>query len=237
MVLWLGCPIARMEKCDIASPRQAQCQSSFVRAGRIDYGLEWETAWNNHVKQWKAPPLPKVFLSAKEANLQTKVSDELISYKLRETVSHHPYIFAGCVYKPGKVDESDEKYSTPNANWKNLTSQEIMERYADPGGKYRHGTRGYSKHAMMLHWPCSILHPDKDDGKYIVRIHQTPLGRKKIGKTLWFQNDLPRILYEYPRESIHFSVEPEAADHRLPGVFRQHIGLPDGIFPDHWNNL
>jgi hypothetical protein len=202
----------------------------------IDYGIEWEEAWKKHVKQWKAPHLPMDFISAKDVNLQQEIPDELISRSLRETVKH-PYIFAGCVYRPGNVDEDGEKYQTPNENWKNLTNNEIMKRYASSGSKYVHGSRGYRKHAMMLHWPCSILFPDTDDDTYIVRIHQTPLGKKKIDQTIWFKNDLPRILYEYPRDSIHFFVEPEAADHNLPDAFRHHIGLPDGIFPTHWNNL
>ncbi|KAL3908147.1 MAG: hypothetical protein SGILL_008595, partial [Bacillariaceae sp.] len=202
----------------------------------IDYGKEWEDAWNSHAKQWKSPQLPTDFISAKEANLRTgePIPEKLISYDLKATVDD-PYLFAGCYYRPGKIDQNGTRYQVPNTDWKNLTKAEIMDRYATDGSRYMN-IRTYKKHPMRSYWPCSILYPDKDDGKYIVRIHQTPFAGKYVSETIWFQNDLPRILHDYPRESIHFFVEPEAADLNLPNAFRHHIGLPDGIFPSRWSN-
>ncbi|KAG7373340.1 SET methyltransferase domain containing protein [Nitzschia inconspicua] len=202
----------------------------------IDYGPEWEQAWAEHVKKWKAPKVPDNFLSAKQANLHndSAIPDEMISFNLRKTVDH-PYLFTGCFYRTGKADVNDTRYDTPNENWRNLTNKEIIRMYASDGSKHVHGRRGYQKHAMYSHWPCSVLF-DQNDGTYIVRIHQIPIGGRYVPKAIWNQNKVPRILFNYPRSSIHFFVKPDVADHQMPNVFRHPIGLPDGIYPDHWNN-
>merc|ERR1711957_390476 len=100
---------------------------------------------------------------------------------------------------------------------------------------YRDKT-GYVYHEEWSHWPCSVLKVN-NDGKYIVQIHQSPLHSGKTATTNWGYNNVPRILTNYRRESIHFFVKPESQDHMLSGAFRHHVGVPDGIFPEHWMNI
>ena len=53
----------------------------------IDYGAQWEDAWNTHVQQWTAPPsdaetyFPAAYWNEKELLIQTS----------QEQSEHHPY--------------------------------------------------------------------------------------------------------------------------------------------------
>ena len=73
------------------------------------------------------------------------------------------------------------------------------------------------------------------DGNYIVRIH---LPWEKDGDLLpWEDNNVPRLIQNYPRKAIHFFVFPYETDQQMPGTFRHSIGIPDAIFPQHWKKV
>ena len=213
----------------------------------IDYGIQFEQAWQEHVQSYEPPKHVDGWITAKEANEQEKILSEFISGDLRKTVKH-PYLFTACQYRTRSVDEhtvyQGEKYS--EHEWKEFSNDKILRVFSDPGTNYgyrdKYGSSGYgySRHSDNSHWPCSILREEgegKDEsGKpttfYTVRIHQNPFR----STTPWAKSNLPRILTSYPRSSIHFIVEPYAADQFIPGAFRHEIGIPDEMFPDHWKN-
>lgn len=198
----------------------------------IDYGVEWEEAWKEHVANWKPAPMIDSFISAKDANEKKgPILDMLVSGDLRQAVDH-PYLFTGCVYHEKDAD-SHWVYDTEESNWQKLSDSELLETYGGDGSGFHYSSdRGYTKHHDLTHWPCSVLRQEKD-GSYTVRIHQSPYEYQQK----WDENDLPRILTNYPRESIHYFVKPFSSDQHLPGVFRHPLGIRDEIFPTHWKNL
>jgi len=202
----------------------------------IDYGVEWEKAWADHVNHWKSPDVPPGFLTAQEANLQEgPIPETFISGDLRKTVDH-PYLFTACQYITSGTDSHGSRYSSPNPDWPKLTDKEILAQYSSDGAKHVYSTdKGYAKHSDYSHWPCTVLYPEKEEGKYMVRIHQSPF--RKVDEAVWHKNGVPRILTNFSQESIHYFVKPESADQMLPGVFRHPIGIPDGLYPDHWLNV
>lgn len=223
----------------------------FVRTVFIDYGIDWETAWKKHIQQWTPPEKPPYFVTVQEANKREEpISESLISGDLRETVEH-PYVFLACQYETdNKIDYGGDRYSNNNPDWKNWNDEEILEEFAVDGEDYGYPNPqlGYINHEEYSHWPCSVLkeeddadNEDDDDDKggkrYTVRIHQSPLNSYETETTLWEEHNLPRLFTNYRRESIRFFVKPESQDHTLPNAFRHHVGVPDGIFPEHWKNL
>jgi hypothetical protein len=143
-------------------------------------------------------------------------------------------LFTGCQYKTGNdfktEKDTDGTWDTPNAKWKTLSDTRILKRYADDGSFYKDG---YTYHGDKTYWPCSILRKEENDDSYIVRIHQHSWHDQQK----WDENDLPKLLTNYPREAIHYFVKPYASDQNLPGVFRHEIGIRDEIFPAQWKNL
>jgi hypothetical protein len=201
----------------------------------MDYGPEWEEAWEKHVTNWKPPDAMESFVAAKEANEKGgTVLDMLVSGDLRKEV-HHPYLFTGCQYWASS-DDAHEFYVEEDPEWRKQKDKDLLWRYADDGERYgynyRGKTSGYKGHADGSHWPCTVLRQE-DNGNYTVRIHQNRLEDQEP----WDKNDLPRMLKNYPRDSIRYFVQPYMSDQHLPGVFRHPIGIRDEIFPAHWKNL
>lgn len=197
--------------------------------------MEWELAWSQHLKNYKPPKAVNGWISAKEANdITQEILPAFISGDLRETVSH-PYLFTACQYYASESDEhkvyNGKVYNSDQ--WQSLTDEEILKTFAESGIDYGYwDERGYTKHSDYTHWPCSVLKKDSD-GKYTVRIHQSPYH----DDTPWEWQGLPRILTSYDRANIHYFVKPYAADQFLPGTFRHPLGIPDDMFPSRWKNM
>ena len=173
------------------------------------------------------------------------IMKNLISGDLRETVDH-PHIFLACQYSTDEEIDYGTKIYNENsnrvANWKLWDDNRILEQYGSDGEDFEYADpeQGYITHSEYSHWPCSVLKEEsKEEGDetYTVRIHQSPLDSRWIKTTSWEEYNLPRILTNYPRDSIRYFIKPEDQDHALPNAFRHHVGIPDGIYPDNWLNL
>lgn len=196
----------------------------------LDYGLDWENAWNAHVRNWK-PSEP--VLSAKEANEFDFPPDFLLVEDLRDD-AQHPHLFAGCRYWETEEDE-EKMWRQKDPDWKSRSDHEILKTYAKDGSIF---VGDYSEKHDKKYWPCLIYSPkttqERKSGLFTVRILQQHFGSDH---TNWDINHLPRILTSYPRKSIHFFVRRGESDQTKPGVFRHFIGMPDDAFPQHWKNL
>lgn len=197
----------------------------------LDYGLDWEDAWNAHLETWK--PLQPVFISAKDVNELDVPPDFMRQENLRDD-TRHPHLFAGCQYWETKEDKKSQ-WKKKDPGWKNRTDLDILDTYGKDGSKF---VGDYSKRHDKMYWPCLIFSPtteqEENSGTYTVRILQQHFGSTH---THWHNNGLPRILTKYPRKSIHFFVRRGESDQTKPGVFRHFIGMPDNVFPQHWKNL
>lgn len=199
----------------------------------IDYGPEWERAWDEHVKNWVPPRRVEHWVTAKEANdNMEEILSEFISGDLRETVNH-PYLFTACQYYASEADK-DEVYQEEYVEWTDFSDEDILRYYSEKADGYEYWDKkqGYSRHDDYSHWPCSVIY-EEQVGTYTVRIEQSPYEEEMP----WAINDLPRILTSYSRKNIHYFVKPFASDQFLPGVFRHPLAIPDDMFPEQWKNL
>lgn len=199
----------------------------------VNYGMQWESAWENHVKNWNPPEKQQdTLITAKEANEQTSL-ELLVTGDLRK-VSNHPYLFTACHYWPSKEDKS-RIYKKEYPNWEQLDDNEILHLFADSGKNYRGDD--FVSHSDKTYWPCSVLYQEtsgSSSNEYTVRIHQVDWVKNDLP---WHANGVPRLLKHYPREAIQYFVKPYASDQDLPGVFREPIGIRDDLFPEQWKNV
>jgi hypothetical protein len=191
----------------------------------VDYGLDWERAWEEHVLHWKPPQRSaEPWITAEEANDLTVIPATFVAGDLRKS-TNHPHLFTGCQYWTTELDQH-EAFAEEYEDWEKLPDAELLQTYADDGMAYK---GDYTVHSDQVHWPCSAL-KDNGDGTYVVRIHQSDWYSTQP----WEENDVPRLLKNYPRQSIHFFVKPYKSDQHLPSAFRHPIGIPEDMVPPQW---
>ena len=201
----------------------------------MDYGLEWENAWESHVENWKPPAEGSGFESHTSATLANlKIPVEVSLTGVREEHSPAGDVFTACVYAQDDEDEYEEWVSERESEdeWKELDTHKIIKIFGRDGSQ--HGP----PHFDGDFWPCSIVALSKDDDdddevSYVVRIFQS----KTHPRTVWQEEGLPRILVDYPPTSVRYFTKPYKSDQHLPGAFRHPIEIRDDSFPEQWKNL
>ena len=206
----------------------------------VDYGLSWESAWDEHIKKWEPPVFKnKKWTTAKELNKSLgplEFSRDLSAQYI--TNDSHDSLFTGCYY-PYYDDDYDDDEGTwssledENILWQDLPIDEAIQKYGadydasvfaiDENGTYSDGQ----------FWPCVVVDKDEEQDNYIVRIIQSDFHEE----TIWEKKKLPNIIMNYPRSSIRHFYKPYKSDIHLPGVFRHYMELPDDLFPEIWKNL
>jgi hypothetical protein len=206
----------------------------------MDYGPEWEKAWESHVENWKPPAEGSGFESHTSVTLANlKIPVEVSLTDVREEHSPERDVFTACVYRQYGEDEyekwvSEQKFEDEfEDEWKELDTSEILKIFGRDGSQHEppnfHGD----------FWPCSIVASSRDDDddddevSYVVRIFQN----KSNPQTAWQKEELPRILLNYPPTSVRYFKKPYKSDQHLPGAFRHPIEIRDDLFPEQWKNL
>ena len=185
----------------------------------IDYGREWEAAWEQHVRNWKVPERPRRFMTAAEANANSKEAlKEFLTHDLRKSTDH-PNLYSACFFSYSSMQYVHITTEKHKDWWMNLSDDEILETYASDGRKL---LRDYKSHKDDSHWRCHVIYPDGEDS-YTVRI-------------VMRRSHVPVFFVNYPRESIHFFHEKHGSDQHLTSAFRHHIEIPDEMFPHEWRN-
>lgn len=213
----------------------------------MDYGAEWEEAWAKHVKGWKPPEEEESYESVKELNTNEHGLDSFVSDDLRFEIDH-PHLFSACAYWPTEFDD-DEVWQEKDMALENMSNEELLEKLSDDGSIYK---ENYLTHPDGAYWPCHLLLKEDhsvDDGEdggdkasredhpvtYTVRILQRE--HSEHGEMPWAENEMPRYLTNYPKESIRIFPKPYSSDQHLPNAFRYYIPIPDDTLPDQWKNL
>ena len=201
----------------------------------MDYGPEWEKAWESHVENWKPPAEGSGFESHTSVTLANlKIPVEVSLTDVREEHSPEGNVFTACVYRQDDEDEYEEWFSEQEYEdeWKEQDTSEIIKIFGRDGSQ--HGEPDFNGDF----WPCSIValsrdDDDDDDVSYVVRIFQN----KSHPRTAWQEEELPRILVDYPPTSVRYFTKPYKSDQHLPGAFRHPIEIRDDSFPEQWKNL
>jgi len=262
---WLNSSIEEIEKekdrvlnLEVVATREIEADEEIL----IDYGLEWEVAWERHKARWSpSTDFPELHKTA--ATLNKEKADPIPTNDLRTDRSAPGDVLSGCWYWPEEDEDDDSKDNSEDdddisaseehvedeigdavfrrrraeaasnkSSWKSLSDEEIVSQYSIDGSSFV-DDRGYvSPHF----WPCSVISKDEGRGEvnstYTVRVFQS----KSHHTAPWEREEEPLFLTHYPRSSIRYFIKPYRSIQHQPAAFRRFIGLPNDMWPDNWRN-
>jgi hypothetical protein len=173
----------------------------------FDYGVEWETAWNAHVRQWVSP------LDAEEYVYPASM-DETKPLRTVDEQKLHPYADnLATVCNTGNWDRKGgyhDYWIEPKSNgharsWTGAESMvfcHVIERTK--------GTHGDDVYTVMLSFD----------------------GYEPYDPTVSLDDQY--VDYKVPRRAIRFFDKPYQSDEHARSAFRHSIGLPPELFPAQW---
>lgn len=183
----------------------------------LDYGIEWDNAWKEHVKQWKPPnnnnnqSKPYIYPADIDETLPLRTVNEL------KKLPYPNHLTTICM--------------TPDWHRKNENHTTWYDITADTDT---------SSEWFELMTYCHILERihvvESDDYIYTVSLIFTYNDNKKL--ISYYNESIPLdkqyIDYQVPRHAIRFIEKPYHDDEHLLSAFRHPIQLPSSLTPISW---
>ena len=211
-----------------------------IKAGEeitINYGAEWQQAWEEHVVAWESTVADSLYFSAADIN---EIDPEVVrTFREQQDNPYTQTIHTSCYYEhrpdeAGEVDTSGD-YATDSMvikkRWEPLDPDmpeymylrpcRVLERYperhnpfADVNGpeEIAYQSNGYAYTVQILNF--EQMHDDQ---------------RVVDSETL--------LVQDLPREAITFSDFMYTSDMHLPKAFRHEMLMDDALFPQKWRDL
>ena len=174
----------------------------------LDYGDEWEAAWQKHIANWQPVPNSESYVSA--AQLQADKVTRLRT--IFEEIEHPTY-----------PDTIQTKCDTAITSYPDETIAHF----------YNGTVERYLWKTDLEWWPCTILRYRLDertgDYLYAVRLYAYSDDGENVRSST--------LVEDVPRHAIHFVDRPMTCDQLLPNAFRHDIRIPNDIFPVAWRNV
>lgn len=182
----------------------------------IDYGENWEKAWNNHVQNWEAPddktyqPYANInkhdFRTTKELETNPYPSNiEMVCYE------------GGLIEKYTEYEEDDDEEEEDDDDYEVVDWDAIEELAIDGKERFDCDPEDLTVFDNLL--PCEIVEIGKGTDEYLVRIF---LDEKKF------------LVDRFPKDSLLLKRKRYSTDQHLQGTFRHFIEISDDIFPEQW---
>ena len=175
----------------------------------LDYGRDWENAWNQHVQAWQPPPGADQYVYPADM-------DETAPLRTIQEQQTDPYpnnLITMCQtpdWSARRSNRTIEWYDAGRNWWRGMTYCHVLERETGYNGDYV-----YTVALIFDHRPQELE---------FSALTQTP-------RREWY------IDIKVPRRAIRFIEKPYMDDEHLPNAFRHPIQLPDNLVPKAWKNL
>ena len=223
---WLSRSVDQMESTYNAQLSFDLIATRDIEAGEevfLDYGVEWQAAWDEYVEGWSAPAGSEHFIDAEAINVME--DDEILRTKTEQEIDPYPEnvrTVCRCDANGYGWDGEDQKPGAKQITWSATFSN------------------------ARLH-PCSIISRRKagagSDG-FLYTVHIHPVQDSTLGywgQAGYRQGGLPKgqslIVRLVPRDAIEFQSRRYQSDFHLANAFRHEIVVPDELFPKSWRNL
>ncbi|GKY99567.1 hypothetical protein MPSEU_000911000 [Mayamaea pseudoterrestris] len=178
----------------------------------IDYGRDWQKAWDEHVGSFEPPVDRADYLDAlalNEQELELQVSPFWYSDKYVQLKCRGMYLRwnTGTVIDHGDIDD-DEEEETPFS---------------------------YTTETDKKTFSCRPLHryasKNTSDTLYVVQVYARYGEDGQCFESDW------EVVFGMPRDALVFEDRMYSRDHAQPWSFRHSIGIPDEIMPEAWLDL
>lgn len=183
----------------------------------LDYGDEWQQAWEEHVRTWKPPPDAESFVSAHEMERDRSAPLRTVEEQQDDPYPSNMAFYCHYQYSP---DFGPGPWEFENF-WMDLDLYpcKIIERTDGSDGD-----RG-SQITDAFTYAVQFLDESELDAEPGYKAQQLiPAGEE-------------HIVVDVPRWAIHVRDKLYSKDEFLPGAFRHPMMFPDEIFPEPWRNL
>ena len=180
----------------------------------LDYGKDWEDAWNQHVATWKPHLNEQFFMSSQDANDNEKMNGILQTALELQSSPYPDNLFTSCYYRVNL----ESNFAEP------INERQVFEWVE---------TRSLTQESRNLR-PCLVV--DRQTSLsgvtfYTVRIFNRP----GLAPSERIPPGRPYIVTGVPGYAIEFSEKLYTSDQHLERAFRKEIGLD--VFPLQWMDL
>jgi hypothetical protein len=170
----------------------------------MDYGRDWEDAWNEHARKWKPP-------SKAAANYAYPgLADETAPLRTMKEQETKPY-----------PDNIGMMCNTPD--WDREKTNSVI--WEEP--RWSWGLEGYVRCHIM-----ERTKGDHGDDVYTVSLNFHGSHDHEFDPAIKLKDRYMDL--KVPRRAIRLVDKPYMSDEHLPGVFRHPLELPDHLFPAQW---
>jgi hypothetical protein len=185
---------------------------------RIDYGIDWSKAWEEHVETHKEQQQQRRIMKSdvikqnKESYIPAAAIKD-IRTKYEQEINPYPNdtVRIWCIYDRSVLDDHvDQKTVT----WNDDNDEENVDEILSTAGCLA---------------PCDVI--SRLGTKYTIRLdpqHNDDVGIEscQVTNEVWISH--------VPEGAIRILDRPYTADMFLVSAFRHEIGVPDGFYPDTW---
>ena len=172
----------------------------------LDYGSEWQHAWENHVDNWQ--PVDASYITASD---YTKLhGDDMIrTVAEQETTPYPNNLQTVCSFVEWQDETADEKW------------QEDSEIVWD------------NRHDECLR-PCVITERNVDEGVDVYTAIMYPSESHITRTSCRLVTTQTPTVSNIPRQFIMLADKTYSTDQHLPHAFRHIIGVPSTLYPEIW---
>lgn len=217
----------------------------------IDYGPEWEAAWENHLASWSEHDDPSQSHKALTASELNESEDRIRtvfeeSYESVGTACHYSYDSSedkdemAIHVQPGQELDGHEAlgfvYDEPAPEQLRSNLAYVEERatvWRDHGGRATISGDNFR--------PCAVISrkegASSNEDLYTVRVFNSQNG---AGHSEQIPTNREHYVKEVPRRAILFVDLPYTSSQQKESVFRHEIGFPgssDDMWPEAWKDL
>ena len=191
----------------------------------LDYGPEWEAAWEEHAGGWKPPPGSGGYVPASELGEPLRTLAEQSSEPYPDNVVF--YCHYG--YHPGDPVGSfrwEEEWMDLRLCPCQIVSRVARDADGDEAAHYYDAIMLTTDQvdADMIPTFMLIYHDENDDRLLSPREVIPPPGEV-------------HVLTDVPRRAIEVRDKVYAKDEFARGAFRHEMMMPDDVFPEAWKNI